>query len=370
MPALGKALARLNYDLGLNQLGKFLEEQRKKKEENEFYNNLLNIYNRAKERQRQISEGFDVNDITYNPGKSEDEIGDYILGDIIPKETQIKIEGQKINIPSSERYSKAKNVFNEFQESMLPYILKEDLDTNRINKVNILSNLLAKEAEELKPKQPESFELGRGESRFIQYPGNLPIKVAEGEKFETEKNPFVKVGADGYLYQWDFDKKKFEKTNLKAPAKEWQFEPKEKQSKQLSQSTSKLIADILHPKEYVTDEFGNVLKFKTDKKGNFVRDDNTGKYIIDPAGKPMKISEEDRKYQKENALQNIMLQTLGSRSYEFIKNMEKLYGRRLSPQELKNEAIKHAKEGKLPDDAAGEIAEFLPYYNVIYQGIR
>jgi len=364
----------------LNDVLNVFDQLRRQREERDFYNNLLNVYNEAIAKQKQISEGFDPNDIRYVPGKSvgeeiqlgKDKInmespGDYILGDYIPPTQEIK------SIPNIERYKRAKNILGEFQENVLPILLNKNIDENKAAKINLLGNLLSQKAESLKPQQPEAFNLGRGESRFIQYPGTEPIKIAEGQPYEQkEQNPFTKVGADGYIYQWDFEKKQFVKTNLRAPEKEWQFksDDNKEKSKSLSPATSKLIADIVNPNEYVTDEYGNVLKFAVDDKGNYVRDEKTGQYKLDPAGVPMKISETEKKYRQENALQNVKLQTLGPRSYEFVENIEKLWGRRLSPKELKDEAIKHARAGNLSDEEASEIADFLKYYSVIYQGLK
>ena len=90
------------------------------------------------------------------------------------------------------------------------------------------------------------------------------------------------------------------------------------------------------------------------------------------------MSSEDIKYAKDNTLENIKLQLLKPRAYEFVNNIEDLWregdatGSRqyLSPKELYDEAIKHAKSGDLDEKSQDEIANYLKYYSTdIYKGL-
>ncbi len=148
----------------------------------------------------------------------------------------------------------------------------------------------------------------------------------------------------------------------------------EDKKNKLSAGTSELFADIQNPQNYVTDKAtGSVKKYKVDDSGNFVTKKNSKgqyEYVEDPEGQPMPISESDKQFKQTNAQKNIMIQKLSSRNYDFVNNIEKSWGRKLSPKELKEEAIKHAKAGNLTDKEAGELAEFLPYYKEIYSGIK
>lgn len=299
-----------------------------------------------------------------------------------PKTYQKEVD---IPLPQQEKYNRAQDEVNNFLVQSITNPNSQKIDPGVIR---ALTGILSGQAERLKPETYNysdedptkrvvrvSNKTGKREvvsegtpkkntkviDERLDERGHKIVEFEDeqGKRFVEDKGLDYKFIAD--QRRQDAADRRFEKTiELR--------EKKEGKKSKLTTSTAQIIADIKNPKLYLTDDTGNVKKFKVDGKGNFIKKD--GEFVEDSEGKPMKLSDDEMKYKKENARQNLMLQLLGSRAYDFVNNIESSWQRKLTPAELTSEAIKHAEAGDLTDDEAGEIADFLPYYKMIYSGIK
>ncbi len=137
-----------------------------------------------------------------------------------------------------------------------------------------------------------------------------------------------------------------------------------KAGKGLTPNTAGPLAQLQHPelfKNVLNPQTGNTLLVKYDSNGQPLKDDK-GNYVEDPVnGKPVPNSPETQAYLRDKAFNDLQLQTLTPRAYEFSKNLEKSFGRKLTAAELGQEALKHAKDKRISDEDAGAIAKYLKY---------
>lgn len=302
-----------------------------------------------------------------------------------PKTYQKEVD---IPLPQEEKYLRGQDEVNNFLVQSITNPNSQKIDPGVIR---ALTGILSGQAERLKP---ETYSYS-GEDptkrvvRTSEKTGKREI-VSEGipkkntkvidERLDEKGHKIVEYEDEtggrftedkGLDYKFIADQKRLEAADRRLASAIESREKKEDKKKKLTpKDTAQIIADIKNPKLYQTDKAGNVLKFKYDKKKKeFLREN--GELIPDfEEGEPMKLSDNEIKYNQENARQNLMLQLLGTRTYDFVNNLEQQFKRKMTPAELTSEAIKHAQAGNLSDDEAGEIADFLPYYKMIYQGIK
>jgi len=182
----------------------------------------------------------------------------------------------------------------------------------------------------------------------------------------------MKIGNDGFYYDWNKKSNAYVKTNLRAPAKDYLTDKQingDGSDKEvgLSDSAAKSIALLKDPSivQYKTDPTtGEPLKLKVNPDGTYAINSKTGKYINDPVnGKLVQNTPQEQQYALNQARENIKLQVFKKdpRAYEFVNNIEKKWGRPLNATDLGQEALKHAEAGNLNDKDAGAIATYLKY---------
>ena len=392
----------------LNDIVNLFDQIRKKKENDNFYNSALEAYKSSQDRNNQLSQGFDPNDIKFDlaspvtqPGQQQvqptsnygipnltsqsqqpnniatmvnkpetpplPDFGtwDATLGDYIPKTQETTTaDGNTISTPSPERYNRSQANNQEFLNSVIPQILNSDNLAGQMQKINALASLLNQQTETMKPVSPETFNLGQGQTRFQQFPGQEPQKVAEGAKKETpasaryERIETFDVGGKPVMRglvkgtnQWEDIGTKY----FKPDKKDGSTSGSSKETG-LKDSASELVANLKNIDPYE-------------------RNIDTGEYRLDNNGNKIKRNPDDIKFEKDKTLEKVKLQLLSPRSYQWIVNIQKLWQKNdptkeyLSPQELGKEAIKHAQEGNLTEKEQNELATYLKYYNSIYPGL-
>lgn len=373
--SISKSLRKANYlsglGSGLSEIGRILEENRKKEEQKKLYDTIVSYWDKYQEGQKSASmdrglkEGGQVNNV-FSPANftgrnlaGETPAGMNLNVNIpktvqqenmapVPPETQTKV------FTPQEKYKKAETNLNEFVQSITPLIMNPNVDESQLSRVNVLSNLAKQQTESLKPKTGTISERDPfkryvktdelGNETTIQEAGNKP------KLFDIEgdfKNPKTKT-------HWSFDKQtgKYFDTGIPYDPNESKTTVNIKQGKEntLDKDTAKLIADLKNFKPYT----------------------------IDDEGKQIPMSPEDIKYNKDKTLENIKLQLLSPRGYQFINNIEELWRagdktgtkKYLSPKELYDEAVKHAESGDIDETVQDEIATYLKYYSDdIYKGL-
>lgn len=428
MGRIAKALRRLNNDLGFNQLGAYLESARKKKEQEELYANMINAFNNSQNNLSTIDNSTIANkENASNPFYKDGGYENYPSNPSMKRENVLSLSNMEgsskpvglagltsqgnakqytepksyertVQLPldKTEKYNRSQEEINNFQKSIIPMLLNPNSDPNNYNKANVLTSLLSKAGDKYKPdsydytdedptKRTVRINKRTGEREVLEEGSQKSnVKVLD-ERLDENGHKIVEYMDEngkrftedkGLDYKFILDQKRQENSDKRLAnvlSKSSGNSNADFKEKKLTPSTAGLIAEIQNPQNFITDNYGEVIKFKTDKNGTFLKKKNDkGEYdfIEDENGQPMPIPESDKKYKQTNALKNIMIQKLNGRAYEFVTNMEDMWGRRLSPKELKDEAIKHAKGGELTDQAAGELADFLIYYKDIYPGLK
>jgi uncharacterized protein YnzC (UPF0291/DUF896 family) len=273
----------------------------------------------------------------------EETPSDYLLGDVT-------------EIPQGQRYQRGQQQLNDF---ISKGISNQDVDLGRLK---ILADVLSGQVEGLRPKERDIKEIDPTKAagyydesgRWVETRKPVTPKEELGNRYER----VVKTLRDGKYGDWGQLKTPTEKGEI------WEFigkdKPeknngtgagKQKEEKGLKDNTSKLIADLKNIDPYQ-------------------RNSETGEYITDNKSQKIRKTPEDIKYEKDLTMENIKLQLLSPRTYEWMGNIEKLWGKDyLSPKELKNEAIKHAQAGGLTEEEQDDIAKYLKYYISIYPGL-
>jgi len=365
---------------GMGDLASILEANRKKEEQKQFFNTVVNLFDKWQQGQEKagmtsdLKEGGQVNNVL-SPENLKGiggakptglNLGVNLPANLQNVGTNQPPETQTREISPKERYSKGQKNLDEFMQAIVPLIMNPDVDESTISRTNVLGTLAQQQAEKLKPKEPTYFNLNQGDKRFMQDESGIK-EVAFNPKFDTSKieeyerdeNGNYKVYTiEGQKYynklKKDAQGKKIGEELTRIPTKgegktTVNINPPEE--KGLKDTTAKLIADLKNFKPYTVNEEGTKI--------------------------PM--DEKDIKYAKDTTLENIKLQLLANpRAYEFVTNIEQLWkagdptGSRqyLSPKELYNEALKHAQSGEIDEEVQDQIATYLRYYSDdIYKGL-
>ena len=357
----------------ISQAGKQIDEEKKKKQEEDFYNSVANLYSQWKQKQNTISNSGpyqlqgEVNNV-FAPGNfSAGERLGTNLGGFNGTVDTTKFNTPETNTPPpiqtkmispEEKYGNAEANLNTLQNAIAPLLLNRNVNEKEIGKANILSQLAQSQVERSKPKEKQFFNLGKNQKRFSYNPNNGKTKeVASNIVEQLKDNPLDKK-IDEYVNTKNQKVLIFQKPNGETYEKPYGrvretkkgSSNKEPKDKTLKPSTAKLIADLKNFQPFTVNDLG----------------------VKNP------MSPDDIKYAKDNTLENIKLQLLSPRAYEFINNIEDLWregdktGSRqyLSPKELYNETLKHAKNGELDEKVQDEIANYLKYYSTdIYKGL-
>lgn len=369
--SLRKAGSFETVKANLQNLAGILEANRKKEEQKQFFSTVVDLYDKWKQGQEMASmktglkEGEEVTNVlspenlTGITGKKPTGLN---LEVKIPENIQSNLpvdtapETRTREISPKERYEKGQENLSDFVEAIAPLVMNPNIDESSLSRANVLTNLAQQQTERLKPKDPTYFNLGAGQKRFKTDESGKTEEVAFNPKDPEKKNIYERVETFNV-------KGKPVKMGLRKDNGEWEelgeayYRPRvtniniqQEEEGRLKESTAKLIADLKNFKPYSVDEAGNKV--------------------------PM--SSEDIKFAKDSALENIKLQLLKPRAYEFITNIETLWregdatGSRqyLSPKELYNEVLKHAESGNLDEKTQDEIATYLRYYSQdIYKGL-
>ncbi len=211
MSEFAKSLRRANrlndFDEGLRKLGAVLEENRRRKEQQELINTVIDLYDKWKANQEatekqniELKEGGKVfnpftpqkpiglgsttpagmNLLDITPEGQEKPIRDKLPFNITPEttipETQTRI------IPKSEKYQKSQTNYSEFMNAVAPLLVQKQATPNVIERVNILTTLAKEKADKLKPKEPMYFDLSEGQQKYLFDPET-------GEKKLIATNP-------------------------------------------------------------------------------------------------------------------------------------------------------------------------------------
>lgn len=181
------------------------------KEKKDYYNNLLNVWNRTQEN---MSGTNDITSEEITPPQNalslpkelpnvgtlqaaEDRnrstsapMTEYSLGDYIPANIKDPATGQSVLNP--ERYERGQKELSNFQGTILQEILSPNADKDKIAKLNALGNLLSSQVQASKPPEPEYFNLGPDQIRYKKEPGKEPVEVARGRgKADKEIDSFT-----------------------------------------------------------------------------------------------------------------------------------------------------------------------------------
>jgi hypothetical protein len=286
MPAIGKAAKRINYDLGLNDLGNYLAEQRKKKEQVEVYKTLSDAVNQYQQRQKGIRSGIDPADTTFETGDSG--ITDMVLGDYLGK---------------PERYEKAQGNFEDFQNALIPAMLNPNADQNTLGKVNVLSQLFGRQTEQMKPQQPKIGSVNPEHDIINELTGDIIRKgTAKIEKPDSryERTATFNVGGKPII------------RGLIKGTDQW-----EDLGEQYYQPQKSPVIKIDMPKPEKWKDFGDLIT------------EARSRTIVDKDGKPVQLTQDEINYNWNRAKNRFLSNLLPNAKRWFEKNI-------LTDQEVKS----------------------------------
>ena len=381
---IAKSLRKANHLGGvgdnLSQIGQILEANRQKKEREQLYSTVTGLIDKWKQGQEEakmpvaLKEGGRVSN-PFSPENFRSPISgekptgmnlkipenvQQIQGDMLPVAPQT----QTREIPASERYQKGQENLSELMTSVMQVLTHPNADNELLSKVNVLSGLAQRETDMMKPKERKVGTYNPEHDVVFEDTGEVirqgrqkkdTNKVKEYEMSEDGSHKIYEIAGQKYMNLIEKDAEgnqigtKLERIPAKGEGKTT-VNIKQPEDKRLKETTAKLIADLKNFKPYT----------------------------INTEGEKVPMSAEDVKYEKDKTLENIKLQLLSPRAYEFINNIEMLWRegdktgskQYLSPKEIYNEAVKHAESENIPEEVQDEIANYLKYYSEdIYNGL-
>jgi hypothetical protein len=186
MGAIAKATRRTGYDLGLNQLGGYLKEQRKREERKDFYKKVLDVYNQANAKIKDAGNDDVSTETAKNPFYDPNSLGlgdEGVMSSLNPEMTPTQLEPStyektiRTPVPQAEQYKRAKKVVGDFQTSLLPFLLDPDADQEQLSRVNALGQLVGNQVENLKPlqKKYEEYDPAKGEHEIDPITGERTV---------------------------------------------------------------------------------------------------------------------------------------------------------------------------------------------------
>lgn len=138
-------------------VGQQLDEQRKKQEEKELFNTLLEAYNQSKGRLQNI-EDFNAGDVTFQEGDADTVFRtearpqlETAPPDITSGEGITDIILPDVLLNKKERYKAGQEELSNFRNALLPIIMNPEASETVLKRGNILGDILTSDTEKLKP---------------------------------------------------------------------------------------------------------------------------------------------------------------------------------------------------------------------------
>ena len=206
------------------QIGQILENNRKKDEQKQFFENVANAYNNWQKGQAKAENtDYETTGVSQNPFKNIPEnaikpnmgqprgiggdmslLGRLGVNDAPSGEPVIPSTTTTRELSREEKYNKARENLGEFQNKTAPMLLNSDIGPDEIGRLSALGQLAGQQTERLKPKEGEAFNLSAGQKRFVKDPYTGKItEVADNPKSSTNKTNEYEKNSDGSfkLYQ-------------------------------------------------------------------------------------------------------------------------------------------------------------------------
>lgn len=352
----------------LGQVVNFFENLRKRQEQKEVYNQLLNavseyqnnLQNATQEAELlpggKIASPFEAEARAKMP---ENSLANFGIGQPeykptnplgLPRPIPNNLpERQTREVPQGERYEKARGAYDEFANAIVPLIANPEIGGDMLSRINAIGGLLGKQVSGMKPEAPKISTRNPEYDIINELTGEVLFKGQEKKKPGDIEGRFENSSTGTY---WTYDKNLGEFTDTGIPYDKKSGsssksggkggDDKDEKETPLKETVSELIANLKNLKPYTVNEDGSKTRW----------------------------SDEDIKFEKDKTLEKIKLQLLRPRTYQFITNVEKKWGRYLPPDKLKSEAEKHFLSGNIGEDELKDIKTYLRYYSEdIYEGL-
>ncbi len=351
----------------ISSAGRQIDEANKKRQAEQLYQTVINLFKNSNTNLQGISEGVNPNENTFSPNTTVNE-GQPIpqgrnrtIGEPAPTDIML---GNFTPPGGSERYNQGQSEVEAFQNAILPKLLNPNVDPNQANKLSVFETLLQNRANKLKPPPSTWKSISPGAKLAELVNGEPTGKTITNPKENLTKNQRYERNPDGgyKLYNiggqkyynkitYDSGGNKIDEQLTRIPEK-GEGKKTDTTDTSLKPSTATLIADLKNFKPYT----------------------------VNTDGEKIPMSPEDIKFAKDKTLENIKLQMFDKlpRAYEFVNNIEELWKagdksgktQYLSPKQLYDETIKHAKAGDISMKVQDAIANYLKYYSTdIYKGL-
>lgn len=373
MGGIGKALRRIGFDLSLNDLGNYFEGQRKKKEQQDLYSNLLNAWTKANTNLSGIGEAVNSTTETaknpfYNPNSILDEprLGNYnalsirnmvankpvglsaLDANVMAKketETPTYEKTTQTPVPQGEKYKRAQKIIDDFNNSYVQQALNPEADQNQLSKMSVLGRLLGEQAERMRPKTPKIASYNPENDIIDENTGEIIRKgTAKAKPFDIEGS-YENKETGTY---WTYDKQLGIPIDTKIP---------------YDQSKGKTTVNVGDKSPDYSSDYGTVVtginEIQKLKKTNLLKKKNGKLEFSEPGAEKSKVFKNEKEF---NDYKETKKKEYNTAAVQMLKKYDIKTNRGLLKDNggAVNEIRKQIKKGKSIDDAIDLFGKYNP----------